>query len=152
MLTGKSYCEARKMFDSAIPCGVLQGKTTKLWLNPSENYVLQDGDKMVLLAQCLDSAKLIRDNPHEIADWVKSVEHAAPGVKQRKVLVLSFASDCSGFLEAIGEFADESVEVDVVARYETLPYFSHYTYVEHPNAQQVTRVPYSSQRLVSYLP
>ncbi len=49
-LLGKSYAEARRSFDNAVLCGVLDTKTGQAQLNPSDDCLLDTHHRLVFLS------------------------------------------------------------------------------------------------------
>ncbi len=49
-LLGQSFGRARQMYDCATLCGVIDGETSRLNLNPSDDLVIKPMDRLVLLA------------------------------------------------------------------------------------------------------
>ena len=49
-LLGKSYAEARRSFDSAVLCGVLDTKTGQAHLNPPDDCLLDPHHRLVFLS------------------------------------------------------------------------------------------------------
>ncbi|GMH41923.1 hypothetical protein BSKO_09842 [Bryopsis sp. KO-2023] len=114
-LTGKKFSEARRFFDQAIPCGILRSDIHRMELNPSENYVIQPKDRVVLVAQSLKAARLTSKPAGEPSPWVKSVMKTPVHDKDTNILVLCFGTECDEFLAAMTEFSHESVCIHVVA-------------------------------------
>lgn len=49
-LVGRSYAEARRSFDSAVLCGVLDSNTGQAALNPSDDCMLDTHHRLVFLS------------------------------------------------------------------------------------------------------
>lgn len=78
--------------------------------------MIESNDKLVLIAQSIQDAKLSGSIPAEISPWTKSIVSNKGMVEEMDVLVLCFGDECEGFLEAMDEFSDESIRITVVGR------------------------------------
>lgn len=113
---GMRYSEARRLFDTAVPCGIMSEREQQLYLNPSENFVLETGDRVVFIAPSIDAAHLSGSKPAEIAPWIHSITSSKRVGQEMHVMVLCFGDDYEGLLEAMDEFSDEKIKITVVGR------------------------------------
>ncbi|GMH36546.1 hypothetical protein BSKO_04414 [Bryopsis sp. KO-2023] len=123
-LAGCKFSMARRYFNKfSIPCGVLDGETNKLELNPSEDLIIKGEDKVVVLAHNLSMNLAHRQMPGP-AEWTQNIKRKRANGSTYHIVVLSFDRTCDMFLKNLGDFAEsKNVEVTVVAseKLENLP-------------------------------
>ena len=54
-MTGQSFYDITCRFDEAIPLGIKSSKDGRVYINPENDHKIEDGDKILVLAEDNDS-------------------------------------------------------------------------------------------------
>jgi len=108
-LTGRRFGEVLRLFAHAIPCGVAPAKgKTDMMLNPPDDYVLQEGDRLLVIAE--------DDNSYAPAASALPVHFEAlpPKTSKRhpeKVLFCGWRRDMADLVMHMDEFVPKGSEL-----------------------------------------
>mmetsp|Transcript_1185 Transcript_1185/g.2399 ORF Transcript_1185/g.2399 Transcript_1185/m.2399 type:complete len:700 (+) Transcript_1185:168-2267(+) len=107
-LVGKSFFDLTCRFDDAIPAGV---KTAggKIIVNPSNNYTLQKGDKLLCLAEDNDSYS-VNDGSFPIHEG-KKFKGTTPPIHKEKMLFCGWRRDMADMIKQLDEYVEEGSEL-----------------------------------------
>ncbi|GAX80733.1 hypothetical protein CEUSTIGMA_g8168.t1 [Chlamydomonas eustigma] len=121
-LVGKTFGEARRMFDGATLCGMVDSRNGKHQLNPDDGVTLGPSDSVLLLAGDARALKpstkainceAIRATTEGVTAGSSAVE---PSVKEfKEVMVICPSCDIpSELLDSLREFGQEGMRINVL--------------------------------------
>jgi len=107
-LVGKSFFDLTCRFDDAIPAGV---KTAdgKILVNPDNDYILKEGDKLLSLAEDNDSYS-VNDGSFPI-NKQKKMSGSTPPVHKEKMLFCGWRRDMADMIKQLDEYVHEGSEL-----------------------------------------
>ena len=121
-------------FPTAIPLGTVRAGGKNLRLNPPEDFVVGNEDRIVFLATshegCEPSKRLPPESPP--AEVTELAPPLPPMPDRRRVLVLGWSPRISALVAEFGRYDAESFDVDVVSVTETRLRESHLSRFEVP--------------------
>jgi len=126
---GQTYRQARRRFTQAIVCGIYTPSPGNIAdngvvrMNPPDATVLARGEKFVLLANNLWSAKPSAEELPPPTEWSQTVCKDHANYQSENILVLCFGrvgSADSGLIDSLERFVEKPTNVTLVAKYDGL--------------------------------
>jgi hypothetical protein len=121
-------------FPTAIPLGTVRAGGKSLRLNPPEDFVIENEDRVVFLATSHEGCEPLKrlppeTPPAEVADEPRGLP-PTPG--RRRVLVLGWSPRISALVAEFGRYDAESFDIDVASVTETRLRDSHLSHFDVP--------------------
>eukprot|EP00210_Caulerpa_lentillifera_P003101 g2963.t1 len=106
-LTNKKFSEALMTFPEAIPIGIKRKMNDKIILNPPDNYTLEDGDQLIVIAEDEDTYQPQTPpnlDPGECPEWGRER-------LQEKILFCGWRRDMDDLIVVLDEFVPPGSEL-----------------------------------------
>ena len=114
-LVGRRLQDLLGRFPTALPLGVVRphGRSFRPLLNPPDGFVLEDGDRLVLLARSYEDADAQPAGDERVERGTLSLEAAV--APPRRVLVLGWSRKVPELLRELASDPREKVSVDLLS-------------------------------------
>ena len=116
---GMQVQDLTDFFPEAILLGAVRpdGKSFFPLLNPAGDFVLAEGDRLVLLARCYDDTSPEKGFEATPVARPMGPEHPAPLRESRRILVLGWNHKVPALVQEFGGYPSESFEIDVLSTF-----------------------------------
>lgn len=143
-LVGKTFGEARRHFDgSVILCGILPQDQSSSGLNPPDDYVIQETDRVFYLSTKQESVKLRREPTPLPEVPARVLNRARPHAPGQKYVIVAHMDDPSQLIDSLVE----SIEQQEMSSPSTITVLTPYPLPEEPKGNRKVRVKYLSGEL-----
>lgn len=123
-LLGKSIAEAKQMFPHALVLGLvsIENSTFTPRLNISDDILIKESDRIVLLANTYSDTDPVRDvqktslrQEAKAAVKVKKTSRDAPAKQKKRLLILGWNNRLPALISEFGSYEDREIEVTMVS-------------------------------------
>jgi len=112
-LTGRTFGEAIFAFSDAIPIGIQRGEETPL-LNPTDDFIIEQDDKMIVLAEDDSEIHIEGDGREHIMEkGVKATDDVED--EPERLMIVGWNRRAPLIIEQLDRFVPEGSQVDVFA-------------------------------------
>ena len=109
-LTGKSFYDITCRFDDAIPLGVKCAKDGQVYVNPTNEHVINEGDKILVLAEDNDSYE-VNDGNYKIEGIGKAPQIKEEAKKVERIMFCGWRRDMADMIMQLDEYVEEGSEL-----------------------------------------
>jgi hypothetical protein len=116
-LSGRPFDELVACFHNAVLLGIVRSEDGGLRpsLNPPPGVVVEDGDRLVLMARTFEDTAPATDGTLARAERGQPVAIQRPGKGSRRVLVLGWSHRVPALIAELASCHDETLEVEIVS-------------------------------------
>lgn len=109
-LDGKTFYDITCRFDDAIPIGVKAAKDGKVYINPENDFMISEGDKILVMAEDNDSYE-VNDGIFDTANVGKVPPVRRHEGKVEKILFCGWRRDLSDMILQLDEYVEKGSEL-----------------------------------------
>lgn len=107
-LTGMTFYDITCRFDDAVPIGIKSSSDGQVYINPENDYIINDGDKILVLAEDNDS--------YEVNDFETKGVGDAPTLlverkKVEKIMFCGWRRDMADMIKQLDEYVEKGSEL-----------------------------------------
>jgi hypothetical protein len=115
-LVGRRLRGLDEVFPRAIPLGTVRAGGASLRLDPPDDYVIDEEDRIVFLAPSHEACEPMRELPEEPPPMgAESVPPPPPMPARRRVLVLGWSPRVSALIAELGRYDAEAFDIDIAS-------------------------------------
>lgn len=115
-LAGKEFYELIDFLPKGIPIGIIrtEGKDVKTILNPTEKLMLRKDDKLIIISESLDDAKLLKKSS-SITEELKFDINPFHEVINKKILFLGWNHRIPLIINEFNTYSNENFKIDILS-------------------------------------
>lgn len=110
-LHGKTFLDITCRFNDAVPVGVKRGTDQRILINPSNDYIIEEGDQILCLAEDNDTYEVNDGSYQSLNKGLDVVTLAKPKRKKEKLLFCGLRRDMADMITLLDDFVTKGSEL-----------------------------------------